>query len=90
MLRTTWLRGVNAGTGLSDPALSVLKLSASELLRDITRLGADALGPHFVAGATGAPFAERFLAAPGQTIAGGTSEIQRNVLGERVLGLPRQ
>ncbi|WP_148288633.1 acyl-CoA dehydrogenase family protein [Ilumatobacter nonamiensis] len=32
---------------------------------------------------------ERFLYAPGMKIAGGSSEIQRNIIAERILGLPR-
>ena len=39
---------------------------------------------------TGAPWSIRWLRSFNNTIAGGTSEIQRNVVAERVLGLPRR
>ena len=49
------------------------------------------LGPHLIAdtGEWGTyAWGEHVLGAPGYRIAGGSDEIQRNIIGERVLGLP--
>ena len=34
-------------------------------------------------------YSREFAYSPSYTLAGGTSEVMRNILGERVLGLPR-
>jgi len=87
LLRATWLRAINADTELSSPAFSVLKLVSSEVYRDLGDLATVALGVDAMA--ADAPLVHRMLVGRAQTILGGTSEIQRNILAERVLGLPR-
>jgi len=71
------------------------KLLASELAQDTAELALDVAGPAagLYLGADGAPEGGQwplaYMNSYGITIAAGTSEIQRNILGERVLGLAK-
>ena len=76
-----------ARTGAPDVAGSVIKLAWSELSRDASEVIADALGAESML--VGSPQVQRLLWGPANTIAGGTSEVNRNIIGERGLGLPK-
>ncbi|HEY2079128.1 MAG TPA: acyl-CoA dehydrogenase family protein [Streptosporangiaceae bacterium] len=70
---------------------SVAKLAGSDLGRFAGNVAADVLGDQ-IAGFDAdelAAVTTSIIAAPGSAIAGGTSEIQRNIIGERVLGLAK-
>jgi alkylation response protein AidB-like acyl-CoA dehydrogenase len=70
---------------------SVAKLAGSDLGRFAGNVAADVLGDQLAGYDRDdlAAVATMIVAAPGSAIAGGTSEIQRNIIGERVLGLAK-
>jgi alkylation response protein AidB-like acyl-CoA dehydrogenase len=102
-LRLTNMRaGQNRKAGNPGPEGSIAKLMFAEVNKDIYELCVDLLGPAGAidviyemrrvegVGLTGPAGSSRkmFLRARANSIEGGTSEIQRNIMGERVLGLP--
>jgi alkylation response protein AidB-like acyl-CoA dehydrogenase len=103
VLRLTNIRaGQNRKAGNPGPEGSIAKLMFAEVNQRIYELCVDLLGPSGLAGyeyrmqrsenlgLVGPPGSSRkmFLRSRANSIEGGTSEIQRNILGERVLGLP--
>jgi alkylation response protein AidB-like acyl-CoA dehydrogenase len=75
------------------PAASIGKIVASQNLTRIGDVAMSLLGARMAADtgeADAFAWTEHLLGAPGYRLAGGTDEVQRNIIGERVLGLPRE
>ena len=73
--------------------MSIAKLALTANMQRIAQVLGEILGPRLVAdtGEWGAyAWAEFVLGIPGLRIAGGTDEVMRNIVGERVLGLPKE
>jgi alkylation response protein AidB-like acyl-CoA dehydrogenase len=100
-LRLLGYRGFSKfAKGVASPEHSIMKLLGSELRRNLALDVGEALGPAGIdLDRHDAPVFSRgdaeawllyWMQSFSNTIAGGTSEIQRNIIAERVLGLPRR
>ena len=79
--------------GTPGPEGSLGKLIWTEGMRRTSDVVSRVLGPALIAdtGEWGTfAWGEHVLGAPGYRIAGGSDEVQRNIIGERVLGLPAE
>jgi alkylation response protein AidB-like acyl-CoA dehydrogenase len=87
-LRTAMSKGRMPG-----PEASVLKLAYSQHLAKTGDLVMSLMGPNATLWGDDAPddarWQDQFLSQWASRIGGGTDEVQRNVIGERALGLPR-
>ena len=93
MTYNTISRGMRSS--MPGPEGSMVKLFYSELAQRINQIGLDCQGARKVAVTESDPRGDDpdwvmgYLSSFASTIGGGTSEIQRNIIGERFLGLPR-
>jgi alkylation response protein AidB-like acyl-CoA dehydrogenase len=78
---------------LPGPEMSIAKLALTQNLTGTGEFVAKVLGPRITAdtGEWGTfAWAKFMCGTPGMRIAGGTDEVLRNIVGERVLGLPKE
>lgn len=92
LMKWNALRSMSA-KGVPGPEASISKLFWGTWHRDLGELMIEIMGPHGLIGEE-LPYElsleqKLFLFTRSDTIYGGSNEIQRNVLGERVLGLPK-
>jgi alkylation response protein AidB-like acyl-CoA dehydrogenase len=89
VLRLTAYRGLTAieKYGQPGPEGSLTKWMWSDTNQQLTQFAADLLGP--AALNAGGRWAYELLRARGNSIEGGTTEVLRNIVAERVLGLPK-
>ena len=94
-LRALGYKGFSSfAQGSSAPEHSFMKLATSELRKDLYQLAMDLQGPWSAAldpewSEEAGRWQRAWITSLAGTIGGGTSEIQRNVIATRVLGLPR-
>jgi acyl-CoA dehydrogenase len=77
---------------LPGPEMSIAKMALTQNLTQTAQFVAQVLGPRITAdtGEWGTfSWAQFVLGTPGMRIAGGSDEVLRNIVGERVLGLPK-
>ncbi len=89
VLRLTAYRGLTQVEryGQPGPEGSLTKWMWSETNQQLTQLAAEIIGPEALQ--AGTRWSYELLRARGNTIEGGTTEILKNIVAERVLGLPK-
>ncbi len=83
----------SSGSGRLSPAACTYKLYWSMWHRDLGELAMDVVGPRAEIGLDAErfpPLTQLFLKSRAETIYAGTNQIQRNIIAERGLGLPRE
>jgi len=97
IMRFAGLRTLSAVLAQKEPgpAASINKMFWSEYARDVGEKALDLRGPEGMIRPDGAGYPldrwqADFLGSRSGTIWGGTAQVQRNIVGERVLGLPKE
>ncbi len=88
-LRLGGMRALTAQmkTGIPGPEGSLGKWEWAKLNQSLSELATDVLGPEGLV--RGEPWTYRMLRSRANSIEGGTTEVMKNIIAERVLGLPR-
>jgi alkylation response protein AidB-like acyl-CoA dehydrogenase len=86
----TYMVMSRAEAGIQDSQSSLMRAMVGETQQRARRLALDILGPYGLENPEDNDWVYFYLRSFSITIAAGTSQIQRNIIGERVLGLPRQ
>ncbi len=88
-MRLGGLRALTATmkTGIPGPEGSLGKWQWATYNQALTELGSEVAGPEGVT--VGSDWSYRFLRSRANSIEGGTTEVMKNIIAERVLGLPR-
>jgi alkylation response protein AidB-like acyl-CoA dehydrogenase len=93
-LTTARVRSAMARGGVPGVEGSILKLAIADLGTRLADVGTDLLGPAGLLlgddGPEGGRWPDALLGSFAMHIGGGTDEVQRNIVGEMVLGLPRE
>jgi alkylation response protein AidB-like acyl-CoA dehydrogenase len=88
------LRALTYQTLFRTPATpfdgSIVRLYFAELSQKVHAKAMELMGPANAEFQAAGEWVYAYLESFSETIAGGTSEIQRNIIGERILGLPRE
>jgi alkylation response protein AidB-like acyl-CoA dehydrogenase len=89
VIRLTAYRGLTAieKYGQPGPEGSLTKWMWSDTNQQLTQFAADLMGPEALQ--AGSRWAYELMRARGNTIEGGTTEVLKNIVAERVLGLPK-
>jgi alkylation response protein AidB-like acyl-CoA dehydrogenase len=85
----TYMVMSRAEAGIQDSQSSLMRAMVGETQQRARRLALDILGPYALENPVDDDWVYYYLRSFAITIAAGTAQIQRNIIGERVLGLPR-
>ena len=88
---TIWNVSEASRDGVPGPGASVLKLRLCEAFQELADVGMRVLGRAGLSQeGTGEHLVAEYLRGLSLTIGGGTSQVQRNIVAERVLGMPKE